>query len=99
MERKHSLLYSKFKKDGMVCYRLYKIKTNTQQVQLEKRQVSLTGLILLQVTTINLRQDIKKNWMQPGWYWGRMDTCTCMAESLSCSPETTTALLMGYIPQ
>ena len=60
MERKHSLLYSKFKKDGMVCYRLYKIKTNTQQVQLEKQQVSLTGLILLQVTTINLRHDIKK---------------------------------------
>ena len=22
--------------------------------------------------------------------WGRMDTCICMAESLCCSPETTT---------
>ena len=28
--------------------------------------------------------------------WGRMDTCLCMAESLHCSPETTT-LLIGYI--
>ena len=28
---------------------------------------------------------------------GRMDTCICMAESLHCSPETITALLIGYI--
>ena len=28
--------------------------------------------------------------------WGRMDTCLRMAESLHCSPETTT-LLIGYI--
>ena len=28
--------------------------------------------------------------------WGRMDTCTCMAESLHCSPETTTTLLISY---
>ena len=27
--------------------------------------------------------------------WGRMDTCICMAESLHCSPETTTTLLIG----
>ena len=31
--------------------------------------------------------------------WERMDTCVCMAESLHCSPETTTILLIGYIPQ
>ena len=30
--------------------------------------------------------------------WERMDTCTCMAESLCCSPETTTALLVSYTP-
>ena len=30
--------------------------------------------------------------------WGRMDTCLCMAESLHCSPETTTTLLTGYTP-
>ena len=30
--------------------------------------------------------------------WGRMDTCTCMAESLCCSPETTIALLIAYSP-
>ena len=27
-----------------------------------------------------------------------MGTCTCMAESLHCSPETTTTLLTGYTP-
>jgi len=30
--------------------------------------------------------------------WGRMDTCICLAESLHCSPETTT-LLVGYMPE
>ena len=29
---------------------------------------------------------------------GRMDTCICMAESLHCSPETITTLLIGYSP-
>ena len=29
---------------------------------------------------------------------GRMDTCVCMAESLPCSPETTTTLLIGSTP-
>ena len=34
---------------------------------------------------------------QPGWEgrWRRMDTFTYMAESLSCSPETITTLLIG----
>ena len=27
-----------------------------------------------------------------------MGTCACMAESLRCSPETTTTSLTGYIP-
>ena len=30
--------------------------------------------------------------------WGRMDTCMCMTESLHCSPETITKLLIGYTP-
>ena len=30
--------------------------------------------------------------------WGRMDTCICMAEPLSCSPEIITTLLTGYTP-
>ena len=30
--------------------------------------------------------------------WGRMDTCICMSESLHCSPETATTLLIGYTP-
>ena len=28
--------------------------------------------------------------------WGRMNTCICMAESLHCSPETITTLLISY---
>ena len=37
---------------------------------------------------------------QPGWerFWGRTDTCKCMVESPRCSPETTTLLLIDYIP-
>ena len=30
--------------------------------------------------------------------WGRMDTCKCMAESLSYSSETITTLLISYTP-
>ena len=30
--------------------------------------------------------------------WGRMDTRICMAESLCCSPETVTTLLISYTP-
>ena len=30
--------------------------------------------------------------------WGRKDTCVCMAESLCCSPEAVTTLLIGYTP-
>ena len=30
--------------------------------------------------------------------WGRMDTCVCTAESLRCSPEIITTLLIGYTP-
>ena len=30
--------------------------------------------------------------------WGKMDTCVCMAESLCCSPEIITTLLIGYMP-
>ena len=30
--------------------------------------------------------------------WGRIDTCTCTAESLCHSPETITALLICYTP-
>ena len=29
--------------------------------------------------------------------WGRMDTCTCMAESLHCSPETLTTLFVNQL--
>ena len=31
-------------------------------------------------------------------FGGRTDTCICMAESLHCSPETTTTLLITYTP-
>ena len=29
-------------------------------------------------------------------FWGRMDTCVSVAESLCCSPETISTLLIGY---
>ena len=29
--------------------------------------------------------------------WGKMDICICMSESLCCSPETITTLLIGYV--
>ena len=31
-------------------------------------------------------------------FWGRTDTCVCMAESPTSSPETTTILLIRYTP-
>ena len=31
-------------------------------------------------------------------FWGRMDTCVYTVESLCCSPESITILLMGYTP-
>ena len=37
---------------------------------------------------------------QPGWEgraWGRMDTCTCVAESLLCSPKTITTLFVNWL--
>ena len=30
--------------------------------------------------------------------WGIMDTCTCVGESLCCSPEAITTLLISYTP-
>ena len=30
--------------------------------------------------------------------WGRIDPYICMAESLRCSPESTTTLLISYNP-
>ena len=33
-----------------------------------------------------------------GRVWGGIGTCICMAESLCCSPETTTTLLIVYTP-
>ena len=36
-------------------------------------------------------------WMGGG-SWGRMGACICMAESLCCSPETTSTFLICYTP-
>ena len=30
--------------------------------------------------------------------WGRLGTCVCITEALCRSPETVTALLIGYTP-
>ena len=39
-----------------------------------------------------------QRYVAAGWEGnlGRMDTCTCMAESPHCPPETITAWLTGY---
>ena len=47
------------------------------------------------------RPNTAKNYNSPGSLvgrevWGRVDTCVCMAESLCCSLETITTLLIGY---
>ena len=34
--------------------------------------------------------------LRGSWVWGRIDTCTCMTESLFCSLETFTTLLIAY---
>ena len=36
---------------------------------------------------------------QPGWEgsWGRVDTSSCVTESLRWPPDTITTLLMGYL--
>ena len=31
-----------------------------------------------------------------GGFWGRMDPCICLAESLCCTPETITTFLVSY---
>ena len=65
--------------------------------------VMYTMLYLQQITTrtyyIAQGTLLSVMW-QPGWegVWGRMDTGICMAESLPCSPETITTLLIGYTP-
>ena len=37
---------------------------------------------------------------QPKWekIWKRIDTCVCVTESLCCTPETNTTLLINYTP-
>ena len=46
--------------------------------------------------TWNSAQCYVPAWM--GVSLGEMDTSICMAESLCCSPETTTTLLISYTP-
>ena len=56
-----------------------------------------TLLYLKWITNRDPRYSIRNcaQW-QPGW--GRMDTCIRMGETLHCSCETTTTLLIGYTP-
>ena len=46
--------------------------------------------------TGNSAQSYVAAWM--GGSLGRMDTCLCLAESLCCSSESITVLLITYIP-
>ena len=56
----------------------------------------LTNKVLL-YSTGNSAQRHMAAWMG-GKFGGRMDTYICMAESLCCLPENSTALLIGYTP-
>ena len=49
-------------------------------------------------STENSAQCYVAAWMG-GDLGGRMDPCTCMAESLCCLPETITTLLIGHPPK
>ena len=67
------------------------------------RDFGMNIFILLYLKWI-INKDLQKNsaecymaaWM--GGSWGRMDTCICMADSLTCSPETITTWLITYTP-
>ena len=48
-------------------------------------------------STGNSAQCYLAAWMG-GQFCGGVDTFICMAESLRCSPETTTTLLISYTP-
>ena len=48
-------------------------------------------------STWNSTQCYVAAWMGGG-FAGRVDTCICMAESLHCSPEIITTLLVSYTP-
>ena len=59
----------------------------------------------LQILMKNIREEAKENDINKVYCLkkiktklGRINTCICMAESLHCSFETTTALLTGYTP-
>ena len=56
----------------------------------------ITNKVLL-YSTWNSAQCYVATW-KGGESVGRMDTCICIAESLRCSPETITTLLISYTP-
>ena len=60
----------------------------------------LQGIFLTQGSNPGLLhcRQIPYHLSHQGSLWGRMETYICMAESLCCSPETITVLLIGYIP-
>ena len=79
--------------------------TDLERIVREFRMVMYTLLYLKWITNKDLliAHGSLLNVMcrQPGWekgFWGRMDTCICMAESLPCSLETKTTLLISYNP-
>ena len=47
---------------------------------------------------LDMNPDLSKSWDQNRIYWGRMDTCVCMAESFHYSPETITTSFISYTP-
>ena len=70
------------RKFGMDMYTLLCLKWRTNQ-----------DLLCIKGTLLNVSG-------QPGWEGslGSMDTCICVAQTLHCSPETITILLIDYTP-
>ena len=48
--------------------------------------------------SLDMNPDLSKSYDQNCTYWGRMDTCVCVAESFRYSPKTVTALFISYTP-
>ena len=72
-----------------------------------RREFGMNIFILLYLKRISNKDLLYSTWSSAECYmaawmggsWGRMDTCICTADSLSCSPETITTWLIAYTPK
>ena len=80
-------------------HRLRKQTYSCQGKEGEKGQLgSLGGRVHTAIFKVDNQCSMLHGSLKGRGVWGRMDTCICMDESLHCSPETITTLLIGYTP-